>query len=163
MQKPASTVCLLMISCYWLANITQMTTRLIVERVKVAFKQPCKAITVIWRYNRDPQQQPNNMRKISLKIYRNSYTGLWQTWQPSFFHGSVRLHGCWLMPIDLLEQIHVSYTHRLVTLTLPIPTGLLPAGNVAQKCRLDFAFLWKLVKKTGLTRFSLPSSIPTAF
>ena len=63
------------------------------------------------------------------------------------------------MPIDLLEQIHVGYTRRLVTLTLPIPTGLLQAGNAAQECRLDLCFLRDLVKKMGLKRPSLPSSI----
>jgi len=115
------------------------------------------------RYSRDPQKQPNNMRKIPLNIYENSNTGLWPTWQPSFFHGSFRLQGCWLIPIYLLEQIHVGYTYRPVTLTLPIPTGLLPAGNVAQECRLDFCFLRDLVKKMGFKRPSLPSSITTGF
>jgi hypothetical protein len=28
------------------------------------------------------------------------------------------------MPIDLLEQIHVGYMHRLVAVTMSIPTGI---------------------------------------
>jgi hypothetical protein len=119
-----------------------MTAGVMVELLKVALKQLCKAVchrdmTLQQEHPVVTKQHAENSFKHLQEYLHRTLTNLTAFVFPRLFS----TEGCWLMQINLLEKIHVvgythrlvtvtlpihvGYTHRLVTLTLPIPTGLL--------------------------------------